>query len=115
MPTNNAGHKGKIIEVIGPVVDIEFEEQYLPKIYNAIRIPRTNTEGEKNDLIVEVQLHLGEDTVRAVAMDSTDGLVRGMEAFDTGEPISVPVGPNTLGRLLNVTGQGIDGLGNCHD
>ena len=111
MPTNNAGHKGKIIEVIGPVVDIEFEGQYLPKIYNAIRIPRTNTEGEKNDLIVEVQLHLGEDTVRAVAMDSTDGLVRGMEAFDTGEPISVPVGPNTLGRLLNVTGQGIDGLG----
>ena len=111
MPENNDGHKGKIVEVIGPVVDIEFEENHLPKIYNAIKIPRTNTEGEENNLIVEVQLHLGEDTVRAVAMDSTDGLVRGMEAFDTGEPISVPVGPNTLGRLLNVIGEGIDGLG----
>jgi len=103
--------KGKIIQVIGPVVDIEFEEGLLPKIYNAVRIPRTTTEGEENNLIVEVQLHLGEDRVRAVAMDSTDGLVRGMDAFDTGEPISVPVGPETLGRLLNITGQGIDGLG----
>jgi len=103
--------KGKIIQVIGPVVDIEFEEARLPKIYNAVRIPRTTTEGEENNLIVEVQLHLGEDRVRAVAMDSTDGLVRGMDAFDTGEPISVPVGPETLGRLLNITGQGIDGLG----
>ncbi|MDO8550809.1 MAG: F0F1 ATP synthase subunit beta [Ignavibacteria bacterium] len=103
--------KGKIIQVIGPVVDIEFEEGLLPKIYNAVRIPRTTTEGEENNLIVEVQLHLGEDRVRAVAMDSTDGLVRGMDAFDTGEPISVPVGPETLGRLLNITGEGIDGLG----
>ncbi len=101
---------GKIIQVIGPVVDIEFEEGHLPKIYNAIRIPRTTTEGEENNLIAEVQQHLGEDRVRAVAMDSTDGLVRGMDAFDTGEPISVPVGPETLGRLINVTGQTIDGL-----
>jgi F-type H+-transporting ATPase subunit beta len=111
MPESKQKHKGKIIQVIGPVVDIEFEEQHLPKIYNAIRIPRTTTEGEKNSLIAEVQQHLGEDRVRAVAMDSTDGLVRGMDAFDTGEPISVPVGPNTLGRLLNVIGQEIDGLG----
>ncbi len=102
--------KGKIIQVIGPVIDIEFDEGYLPKIYNAIKIPRTNTEGVTEDLIVEVQQHLGEDRVRAVAMDSTDGLVRGMEAIDTGEPISVPVGPSTLGRLINVIGKGIDGL-----
>ena len=103
--------KGKIIQVIGPVVDIEFEGGHLPKIYNAVKIPRTNTEGVKEDLIVEVQQHLGEDRVRAVAMDSTDGLVRGMDVFDTGLPISVPVGAATLGRLINVTGEGIDGLG----
>jgi F-type H+-transporting ATPase subunit beta len=102
---------GKIIQVIGPVVDIEFEEGHLPDIYNAIRIPRVTTEGVKNDLIAEVQQHLGEDRVRAVAMDSTDGLVRGMEAFDTKEPISIPVGPETLGRLINVIGKPIDGLG----
>ncbi len=102
---------GKIIQVIGPVVDIEFEEGHLPEIYSAIKIPRTTTEGVEQDLIVEVQQHLGEDRVRAVAMDSTDGLVRGMEAFDTNEPISVPVGPETLGRLINVIGDPIDGLG----
>lgn len=103
--------KGKIIQVIGPVVDIEFEGGQLPKIYNAISIPRVSTEGKEENLIAEVQQHLGEDRVRAVAMDSTDGLVRGMDAFDLGEPISVPVGPGTLGRLINVTGEGIDGLG----
>src|SRR5690606_15018412 len=103
--------KGQIIQVIGPVVDIEFEGGHLPKIYNGIRIPRTNTEGVQENLICEVQQHLGEDRVRAVAMDSTDGLVRGMDAFDTTEPISVPVGPQTLGRLLNVIGEGIDPLG----
>ncbi len=106
-----AEKKGKIISVIGPVVDIEFEEGHLPEILYAVRIPRTTTEGVEDELIVEVQQHLGEDTVRAVAMDSTDGLVRGMDAFDTGEPISVPVGPETLGRLINVIGKGIDGLG----
>jgi len=102
---------GKIIQVIGPVVDVEFEEGHLPDIYSAIRIPRVTTEGVKDELIAEVQLHLGEDRVRAVAMDSTDGLVRGMEAFDTKEPISIPVGPETLGRLINVIGKSIDGLG----
>lgn len=103
--------KGKIIQVIGPVIDIEFESGNLPKIYNAVKIPRTTTEGVKGNLIAEVQQHLGEDRVRAVAMDSTDGLVRGMEAFDEGKPITIPVGPETLGRLINVTGEGIDGLG----
>jgi F-type H+-transporting ATPase subunit beta len=103
--------KGKIIQVIGPVIDIEFENGHLPSIYNSIRIPRTTTEGEENNLIAEVQQHLGEDRVRAVAMDSTDGLVRGMDAFDRGEPISVPVGPATLGRLINVIGNAIDAEG----
>lgn len=103
--------KGKIIQVIGPVVDIEFENGHLPKIYNSVRIPRTTTEGVEGNLIVEVQQHLGEDRVRSVAMDSTDGLVRGMDAFDTGEPISVPVGPATLGRLINVIGNEIDADG----
>ena len=104
-------NKGKIIQIIGPVIDIEFEEGHLPSIYNAIKIPRISTEGVQEDLIVEVQQHLGEDRVRAVAMDSTDGLTRGLDAYDTGEPIMVPVGPATLGRLINVIGQGIDGLG----
>ena len=103
--------KGKIIQVIGPVVDIEFENGHLPKIYNAIRIPRTNTEGVKENLITEVEQHLGEDRVRTVAMDSTDGLVRGMDAIDTEGPITVPVGSATLGRLINVLGNGIDTLG----
>lgn len=103
--------KGFIKQVIGPVIDVEFENGHLPKILNAIRIPRVTTEGKEENLIAEVQQHLGEDRVRAVAMDSTDGLVRGMDAFDMLEPISMPVGPETLGRLLNVVGQGIDGLG----
>jgi F-type H+/Na+-transporting ATPase subunit beta len=103
--------RGKILQVIGPVVDIEFEGGNLPRIYNAIKIPRVNTEGKQEDLICEVQQHLGEDQVRTVAMDSSDGLVRGMEAFDMGSPISVPVGPATLGRLINVIGEGIDNLG----
>jgi F-type H+/Na+-transporting ATPase subunit beta len=103
--------EGKIVQVIGPVVDIEFADGSLPQILNAIVIPRTNTEGEKENLIVEVQQHLGDNRVRTVAMDSTDGLVRGMTCTDTDGPISVPVGPSTLGRLINVIGEGIDGLG----
>jgi F-type H+-transporting ATPase subunit beta len=103
--------EGKIVQVIGPVVDIEFSDGSLPEILNAIRIPRTNTQGEQEDLIVEVQQHLGDNRVRTIAMDSTDGLVRGMQCLDTDNPITVPVGPATLGRLINVIGQGIDGLG----
>lgn len=103
--------EGTIIQVIGPVVDIDFEGGKLPSIYNSIKIPRKDIEGKEQELIVEVQQHLGENRVRTVAMDSTDGLVRGMKALDTGEPISVPVGPETLGRLINVIGEGIDGLG----
>jgi F-type H+-transporting ATPase subunit beta len=103
-------NEGTIVQVIGPVVDIDFPEGKLPAILNAIRIPRKTLEGEEQDLIVEAQQHLGEDRVRAVAMDSTDGLVRGMKAYDTGECIKVPVGPQVLGRLLNVIGKPIDGL-----
>ncbi|MBD3410071.1 MAG: F0F1 ATP synthase subunit beta, partial [Ignavibacteriales bacterium] len=103
--------KGKIVQVIGPVVDIQFDDDHLPEILNSIRIPRTTDEGEEKDLIVETQQHLGEDRVRAVAMDSTDGLTRGMDAFDTGQPITAPVGPETLGRLVNVIGEPIDNKG----
>jgi F-type H+-transporting ATPase subunit beta len=103
--------EGQIVQVIGPVVDIDFQEGYLPSIYNAVNIPRKTVEGIDDILVVEVEQHLGENRVRAVAMDSTDGLVRGMKAIDTGGPITVPVGPETLGRLINVIGNGIDGLG----
>ncbi|MBL1211982.1 MAG: F0F1 ATP synthase subunit beta [Ignavibacteriae bacterium] len=105
-----ASNVGKIVQVIGPVVDIDFEDGYLPEIYNAIKIQRVTLEGTEEELVVEVQSHLGENRVRTVAMDSTDGLVRGTDAVDTGKPISIPVGPETLGRLINVLGKGIDGL-----
>jgi len=105
-----ANNEGTIVSVIGPVVDIDFAGGTLPKIFNAVKIPLENEEG-KSELTLEVQQHLGENRVRTVAMDITDGLVRGMKAVDTGEPISVPVGPETLGRLINVLGEGIDDLG----
>lgn len=101
---------GKIVQVIGPVVDIDFTGGKLPAILNAIKIKRNNIEGVGEVLICEVQQHLGEERVRTVAMDSTDGLVRGMEAIDTESPIVVPVGEAVLGRLINVIGKGIDSL-----
>lgn len=97
-------NKGKIVQVIGPVVDILFESGELPKLLNAIEIP---LKGEK-PLIVEVAQHIGDERVRCIAMDSTDGLVRGMEAIDQGAPISVPVGEEVLGRMFNVLGREID-------
>ncbi len=103
--------EGSVIQIIGPVVDIDFPSGKLPSILNAVKIPRVNVEGVQEDLIVEVQQQLGEDRVRAVAMDTTDGLVRGMKAYDMGGPITVPVGPKVLGRLINVIGQPIDSLG----
>ncbi|MBB6732991.1 F0F1 ATP synthase subunit beta [Cohnella zeiphila] len=103
--------KGRIVQVTGPVVDIEFDQGHLPDIYNAIKIQQS---GEREiNLTVEVAQHLGDNLVRAVAMSSTDGLVRGMEAVDTGRPISVPVGPATLGRVFNVLGDPIDGNGDA--
>ncbi len=100
-------NKGKISQIIGPVVDVEFNEGELPAIYNAIKINRE----DESELVLEAQQHLGENIVRCVAMDSTDGLVRGMDAFDTGGPITVPVGPEVLGRLINVIGDPIDEMG----
>ena len=101
MATNNIG---KITQIIGAVLDIKFTEGNLPEIYEAIKI--TNKDG--GVLVVEVAQHLGDDTVRCIAMGPTDGLVRGMDAEATGAPISVPVGENTLGRMFNVLGNPID-------
>jgi F-type H+/Na+-transporting ATPase subunit beta len=97
-------NKGRVSQVMGPVVDVQFDGGDLPDIFNAIQIDR----GNGKTLTVEVALHLGDHSVRCVAMASTDGLVRGMEATDTGKPISVPVGNNTLGRVFDVLGDPID-------
>ncbi len=102
---------GKIAQVIGATVDLEFPEGQLPNILNAIRIKDPSRSGEEEELIVEVAQQLGDNVVRCIAMDSTDGLVRGMEAIDTGYPISVPVGQPSLGRIMNVVGRPVDELG----
>ena len=99
---------GKIVQVIGPVLDVEFEAGHLPQIYNALRIKTSTKEAGEIDIIAEVEQHLGENRVRAVAMKPTDGMRRGMKAVDLGVPISVPVGPQTLGRVLNVLGEPVD-------
>ena len=98
---------GRVVTVIGPVVDVEFEGGHLPAIYNAVRIVG-EAGGQKIDVIAEVEQHLGENRVRTVAMKPTDGLQRGMRVEDTGEPITMPVGPATLGRVLNVLGEPVD-------
>src|SRR5215472_4360732 len=99
---------GKVVQIIGPVVDVEFEGGHLPQIYNAVRIVSDAGDAEKVDVISEVEQHLGENRVRTVAMKPTDGLRRGMRVIDTGAPISMPVGPGTLGRVLNVLGEPVD-------
>jgi F-type H+/Na+-transporting ATPase subunit beta len=99
--------KGKILQVNGAVIDVVFPEGELPHIYTALNIER---EGQP-DLVLEVQQHLGERKLRTVAMDATEGLSRGLDVINTGEPISIPVGPDTLGRMMNVTGEPIDGEG----
>lgn len=99
---------GKVVQVIGPVVDILFTAGNLPAIYNAIHIKKVDDQGKEEVIVVEVMQHLGDDTVRAVAMSSTDGLTRGMEAVDTGAAISVPVGDGVLGRIFNVLGETVD-------
>ena len=100
------GTKGHVVQVMGPVVDIEFPRGQLPEIHHAVEIPRNGSA-----LVVEVQQHLGNDWIRGVAMDATDGLRRGMDAIATGGPITVPVGPGTLGRIFNVLGEPIDNMG----
>ncbi len=96
--------KGKIKSIIGPVVDIEFADGHIPEVYNAIEVKLDN-----KVVVLETQYHLGGNTIRAISMDTTDGMARGMEATDTGAPITVPVGKETLGRIFNVLGQAVDG------
>src|SRR5687768_18117053 len=106
--TTTGPRTGKVVQVIGPVIDIEFPEG-LPDIYNAVRVVSEGGPGvEKIDVVCEVEQHLGENRVRTVAMKPTDGMTRGMTAIDTGAAISVPVGPETLGRVLNVLGEPVD-------
>jgi F-type H+/Na+-transporting ATPase subunit beta len=107
--TNGTGSRvaGKVVQVLGGVVDCEFPAEHLPELFDAIEVPRDG----QAPLVLEVQKHLGHNWVRTVAMDSTDGLARGTDAFGTGAPISVPVGPATLGRIFNVLGQPVDNQG----
>src|SRR5215510_11437759 len=98
------GSAGHVTQILGAVVDVEFPTEQLPEIYNAVEIER---EGQQS-LILEVQQHMSNDVVRTVAMDATEGLQRGAIAVDTGAPISVPVGPPTLGRIFNVLGRPVD-------
>jgi F-type H+-transporting ATPase subunit beta len=102
---------GKIVQVTGPVVDIEFPPGKLPNIYSAVTLTNAFIDDTEDNLVVEVALHLGENTVRCISMDTTDGLVRGQPAKDTGEPIRVPVGSGVLGRIMNVCGQPVDEMG----
>jgi F-type H+-transporting ATPase subunit beta len=103
--------EGRIKQVLGPVVDVEFDSAHLPSIYNSLKVTNPAIDERSENLVLEVALHLGENTVRTIAMDSTDGLVRGMKVRDTGAQISVPVGRETLGRILNVVGDPVDEAG----
>src|SRR5579862_370804 len=105
MATSPTLTKGKVVQVLGAVVDVEFPTDQLPEIFNEVRV---RPSGAEQDLILEVEQHLGNNWVRCVAMGATDGLQRGVDAFDMGHAISVPVGPKTLGRIFNVLGQAID-------
>src|SRR5215210_55736 len=109
MATAIASHQiGKVVQVIGPVLDVEFESGHLPELYNALEINATTDSGQNIHVTVEVQQHIGRNQIRAVAMSSTDGITRGMDVVDTGSPITVPVGAPALGRILNVLGDPID-------
>jgi F-type H+-transporting ATPase subunit beta len=99
---------GKVVQVIGPVIDVEFEPERLPELYNALVVERPAGDGAAVRLVAEVQQHIGRNQVRAVAMSSSDGVVRGMDAVDTGQPITIPVGKAALGRILNVLGDPVD-------
>src|SRR5437667_9884289 len=108
--STNGQQAGRIVQVIGSTFDAEFEEGHLPEIYHALRVD-SEYKGVSIHLTGEVQQHLGGNRVRCVALGSTDGLVRGMKAVDTGAPVSVPVGKETLGRVFNLLGEPIDGRG----
>src|SRR5215207_1445903 len=100
-------NKGKIVQVIGPVVDVEFQQENLPALFNALLIEFTPPGGALTRLTLEVQQHLGDNWVRAIAMSSTEGLRRGQDVTDTGAPISMPVGEGVMGRVFNVTGEAV--------
>jgi F-type H+-transporting ATPase subunit beta len=103
---------GKVVQISGPAVDVQFDEKTMPSIYQALRVVSEGfTVPSKIDVILEVQQHIGEGRVRCVAMESTEGMVRGMKVIDLGGPITVPVGTATLGRVLNVIGNPVDELG----
>ena len=99
---------GQISQVLGPVVDVRFDGGVLPEIYTALRVSNPAIDDRPNNLVIEVAQHLGQNTVRCVAMDTTDGLQRGMAVLNTGKPIAMPVGKATLGRILNVIGEPVD-------
>ena len=102
---------GRVVQVIGPAVDVEFPDGNVPPIYNALQLTNPAINDQPWNLVVEVAQHLGEKTVRTIAMDSTEGLVRGQEVRDTGDVIRVPVGEATLGRIMNVIGEPVDERG----
>ena len=104
----NEGSTGRVVQVIGVVVDIEFDPEQMPELYNALRLEWAEEDGQKRSLVLEVAQHIGRNQVRAVAMDATDGVRRGMEVLDTGGPITVPVGEAVLGRIINVLGEPVD-------
>ncbi len=106
-----ANENGRVVQVMGPVVDVEFPPGSLPELYVALRITNPGIDEREFNLVVEVAMHLGENTVRCIAMDTTDGLVRNQPVKNTGEPIRVPVGPATLGRIMNVIGEAVDERG----
>ena len=100
--------KGLITQVLGPVVDVEFSPGDLPEIFTALTVTNPGVDDRDDNLVLEVAQHLGENTVRCIAMDTTEGLIRGQEAKNTGDVIKVPVGPKTLGRIMNVVGEPVD-------
>lgn len=106
-----AGNVGKIVQVIGPCVDVEFQAEQLPAIMNALYVTNKGINDDEDNLVVEVAQHLGDNVVRCIAMDMTDGLIRGQAARDSGSPIMIPCGPSALGRIMNVVGRPVDGLG----
>ena len=109
--TAKAQNIGRVKQVIGPIVDVEFESGQLPAIYHAVKVTNSSINQQEWNLVLEVAQHLGENTVRCVSMDGTDGLMRGLPALDTGDQIQMPVGRETLGRILNVVGEPVDEMG----
>ena len=114
MKTTVENNVGTITQIIGPVMDIEFSAGNMPSIYNALVVEGKNEAGEELKVVCEVQTLLGNNLVRAISMSATDGLMRGMNAVDTGAALSVPVGTTTLGRIFNVLGVPVDEMGPCN-